>query len=107
MKDDVGLRAILGTFQDTNIFTDDDIAFVQEELQAQATVAEDIEIKALEMVLPQRKAILERLDAEHNLTQKYPIMMLKLAQKQAHLEKLLAEKKKAQADLIAFRRGMT
>lgn len=103
--DTVGLRAILGTFRDTNIFSEEDVALVEEEIQAQATVADDVEIRALEMVLPQREAILNRLDTEHGLTRKYPLMMIKLAERQANLSKLLAEKKKAQADLIAHRRG--
>ena len=103
---DVGLRAILGTFRDTNIFDDEDVGLVEEELQAQAMVADDVEIKALEMILPQRQAVIRALDAEHQLTRKYPLMMLKLAQKQAKLEQLLAEKKKARDDLIAFRRGV-
>lgn len=100
-----GLVAILKAFQELEIFGDDDVGLVMEEIEAQRAASGDDEIRAMEAVLPERMRVIQQIDEEHNLTTKYPLMMAKIAAAESEKHHLLAQKKKAQADLIAYRRG--
>jgi hypothetical protein len=102
-----GLRAIMGTFKETDIFNDEDILIVQEEIDAQLSLESDVEINALEAILPKRLEIITQLDNEHKLSQHYPLMMNKIARKEYEMADLLKQKKAERDKLIAQRRGMS